>query len=102
MNWALIGRFLKKIEYDRGCIVWTGAQNSKGYGCVWAGGQSQLAHRVSFWMFVGPFDLELTINHKCRVRTCVNPTHLELMTLAENSSDGARHQWDEWEDDHGF
>ncbi|HEX6684999.1 MAG TPA: HNH endonuclease signature motif containing protein [Candidatus Limnocylindrales bacterium] len=73
----------KTARYD--CIVWTGAANSKGYGCFLVDGQSQLVHRLAWEEVNGPIPDEMTIDHLCRVRTCVNVDHLELVTIAENN-----------------
>ena len=71
----------KTAQYD--CIVWTAAANSKGYGCFLVDGQSQLVHRLAWEEVNGPIPEDMTIDHLCRVRTCVNVKHLELVTIAE-------------------
>lgn len=44
-----------------------------------------LAHRLSYIISVGPIPEHLTdIDHLCRVRSCVNPQHLEPVTHREN------------------
>lgn len=43
-----------------------------------------LAHRASYTMHVGEIPEGLTIDHLCRVRSCVRPEHLEPVTLIEN------------------
>lgn len=73
----------KTAQYD--CIVWTAAANSKGYGCFLVDGQSQLVHRLAWEEVNGPIPEDMTIDHLCRVRTCVNVKHLELVTIAENN-----------------
>lgn len=67
------------------CIVWTGACNSKGYPCFGVGGFSRLAHRLVWEDANGPIPDAMTIDHLCRVRSCVNIAHLELVTVAENN-----------------
>ena len=47
-------------------------------------GRSQYAHRFVYEAERGPIPSGLTLDHKCRVRQCVNPAHLEPVTLAEN------------------
>ena len=67
-------------EPNSGCWLWTGA-DTRGYGAL---GKNGLAHRVSFEMHVGPILPGLTLDHLCRTPACVNPAHLEPVTLAEN------------------
>lgn len=67
------------------CIVWTGAANSKGYGCFWADGKSTLVHRLAWEDANGPIPDGMTIDHLCRVRTFVNVAHMQLVTIAENN-----------------
>lgn len=40
-------------------------------------------HRLAFQVWVGPIDHD-TVHHKCAVRHCFNPDHLEAATLKEN------------------
>lgn len=42
------------------------------------------SHRHAYESLVGPIPGELTIDHLCRVRCCVNPDHLEPVTRGEN------------------
>lgn len=73
----------KTATYD--CIVWTGAANTKGYGCFRVDGKTELVHRLAWEDARGPVPEDMTIDHLCRVRTCVNVDHLELVTIAENN-----------------
>ena len=81
-------------EPNSGCWLWTGTLSGSGYG------QFQLspvtkkkaqAHRASYEYFVGPIPEGMQIDHLCRVRCCVNPAHLELVTQSENTRRG--HLW---------
>lgn len=81
----LPGNFMSKVAPST-CIIWTGALNSRGYGCFGVGGVSQLAHRVAWEAVNGPIPDGLTVDHvECRNRRCVRPDHMELVTSAENA-----------------
>ena len=75
--------FIRVKESDGQCWRWTGS-TSNGYGYVFNLGRLHPAHRVSYLVFSGHFDQDLQIDHLCRVRCCVNPSHLEAVTQKEN------------------
>lgn len=70
-------------EPNSGCWLWLGGICEDGYGKMGAGRET-LAHRLSYIEFIGPIPAHLEIDHKCRVRSCVNPAHLQLLPHAEN------------------
>lgn len=83
----LLDRAMAKIVVlDNGCWLWTGyVFASTGYGGIKvAGDKLQLAHRVVYELLRGPIPEGLQIDHLCRERRCVNPTHLEPVTASEN------------------
>lgn len=82
--------FTSKIDFSGDCWTWTGAVNSKGYGCFGVGGKIKLAHRVSYEKYIGTIPDGMQIDHLCRNILCVRPAHLEPVTPAEN----IRRQWD--------
>jgi hypothetical protein len=43
-----------------------------------------LAHRASYEAFIGPIPDGMTIDHLCRNRKCVNPSHLEAVPMRVN------------------
>lgn len=55
-----------------------------GYGRVYRDGRTQLAHRISYEQHRGPIPGNLHIDHLCRNKGCINPDHLEPVTLVEN------------------
>lgn len=77
-------RFLAKVEKTETCWLWKGAKIRDGYGSLRVDGRSALAHRVAWELFRGPIPDGLTLDHLCRVRHCVNPDHLEVVTFREN------------------
>jgi hypothetical protein len=78
-------------EPNSGCWLWLGYCTKNGYGRIGVWGKRgtvDYAHRISYELFNGPIPNHLTVDHKCRVRCCVNPDHLRLLTLAENTLAG--------------
>ena len=89
----LIERTLEKYapEPNSGCWLWVGATNNKGYGMIGQGRRpckTLLAHRVTYEAFMGPISEELELDHLCRVRSCINPKHLEPVTHQVNAARG--------------
>lgn len=82
----VIQRFLVKVKVGPGdCWLWQGHVSRKGYGQFWMAGRAHWAHRVSFAIFCGEIPSGLTLDHTCSCTSCVNPTHLRLETVQENS-----------------
>lgn len=88
----MIQRFLDKIEYaehsDDDCWYWSSAVNKFGYGAFWLDGKTVRAHRYSYEMIKGKIPDGLQLDHLCRNRLCVNPEHLEVVSLTENIKRG--------------
>jgi hypothetical protein len=81
--WALVA----KLPGD-GCWVWQGHVSSNGYGKMGYGGKAWYVHRLSYEIARGPIPLDLTIDHLCRNKRCVNPTHLETVPMLVNVARG--------------
>jgi hypothetical protein len=78
-------RFWAKVEKlgPDDCWIWNGA-TSAGYGHFHFGDTHVLAHRWSYEQAIGTIPNGLQLDHLCRTPACVNPDHLEPVTLAEN------------------
>lgn len=79
----LPARILNKIipEPNTGCWLWDARWDSgNGYGKVSWKGRAWMAHRLVYALLVGPIPRGLILDHKCRVRACCNPLHLEPVT----------------------
>ena len=73
-------------EDATGCWLWTAATRPDGYG-VFGIGHSKVvrSHALSFTTFNGSINDGFVVDHICRVRSCVNPEHLQQVTRSENS-----------------
>ena len=78
-------RFLAKIRVSNSCWEWQGTITKKGYGQFNLKTKKKAsAHRLSYEIFKGDIPIGLTIDHLCRNRRCVNPDHLECVTMTIN------------------
>ena len=85
-------RFKKLVQIGEPgeCWEWLGNINKKtGYGKKQWFGETWLAHRWVWTMLFGRIKTNMTINHKCGNRGCVNPHHLEVVSQAENCRHGS-------------
>lgn len=69
-----------------GCWVWTRAK-SAGYGVFRANWKLIHAHRHSWELSNGPIPKKMCVLHRCDNPSCVNPAHLFLGTMSDNTQD---------------
>lgn len=83
-------RFWSKVRVDpTGCWLWTASKDLKGYGTFQLHSRRAVrAHRIAVEILVAPIPVELTCDHLCRVKNCVNPAHIEVVTNRTNSLRG--------------
>ncbi len=89
---SLIERFMGKFcVVASGCWEWTGSMDGHGYGQMWSGKRNKNGHpcpahasRVAYELFKGAIPDGLCLDHLCRNRGCVNPDHLEAVTMKIN------------------
>jgi hypothetical protein len=82
------------VDPETGCWRWQRAKGRGGYSSLFdpAQGRVRPAHVVYYEREYGPVPAGLQLDHVrargCRYRDCVNPSHLEPVTNAENTQRG--------------
>jgi hypothetical protein len=74
----------KVAKADNGCWVWTG-HLTHGYAYTTVAGKQWRVHRFMYEASKGPIPYGLTIDHLCGNKACINPAHLEAVSVAENT-----------------
>lgn len=88
----LLSNFMELVfpEPNTGCWLWAGPLTKTGYGekhLTIDDKRINKAHRISYYLNRGAFDLSLNVLHKCDNRGCVNPEHLYIGTHLDNMND---------------
>jgi hypothetical protein len=78
-------------EPNTGCWLWVGTITGGGYGMFHSPSLKKMvmAHRWSWEAYRGPIPSGLRIDHMCRVRSCVNPDHLRVVSHRQNCVDNS-------------
>jgi hypothetical protein len=79
-------RFWSKVllPVGSGCMTWTAYTDRYGYGMFRIGNTLYRPHRVSYELLNGPIEPGRVLDHLCRNRACVAPSHLEAVSQEEN------------------
>jgi hypothetical protein len=80
---ATLVPFWERVTRVDECLIWP-TRRTDGYG-TYRGGY---AHRFAYEDRVGPIPDGMTLDHVCRNRSCVNPDHLEPVSMGENTRRG--------------
>lgn len=81
--------FWAKVNKTKGCWIWLGYKQY-GYG-IWNNEVSKKlfrtrkAHRVAFQINGAMIPEKMVIDHKCKNKCCVRPSHLRVTTRGQNS-----------------
>lgn len=70
-----------------GCWEWQKRINFLGYGQIKSEKKTELAHRVSYKVFIGEIPENKCVLHTCDNRKCVNPEHLWVGDDIDNAKD---------------
>ena len=78
------------IDEKTGCWNWDLCLDGRGYGYSRRNKfTSRSAHRLSYYLFVGPIAEGLFVCHHCDNPKCINPEHLFIGTQKDNMMDMA-------------
>jgi hypothetical protein len=80
---AMLWRYIGSAE-PGACWDWQGSRTNLGYGQLMLRKKTLLAHRVAWQLIRGEIPAGLQLDHLCRNRGCVNPDHLEPVTVRKN------------------
>lgn len=83
-------RFWAKVlvNPETECWEWQASLRGGGYAAFYVEGKIMYGHRIAYETLAGNIPTGLTMDHLCRVRECVNPVHLEPVTVRENNRRG--------------
>lgn len=66
------------------CLLWQRPLMSGGYGLLTIQRRPTLTHRAAYEARVGAIPEGMHVHHTCFNRSCIEPTHLRVVTPAQN------------------
>lgn len=100
-----IERFWNQVEKaaKNECWEWTGSLTTKGYGQYQSAALGEFtAHRTSYKLARGDIPSGKLVCHKCDNKKCVNPDHLFVGTVQDNSDDMVKKNRQSRGEEHGL
>lgn len=72
------------------CWLWAGRLNRNGYARGWdpETKREPVLHRAIYERLIGAIGDSLVLDHRCRVRRCIRPDHMEPVTVKINTERG--------------
>ena len=91
-------RAFERVEVDEdGCWISTYSVGSHGYAQVgWQDSGKRytvLAHRAAWVHVNGQMPMGMTLDHTCKTKPCVNPSHLRMLPNYENARRTSGRDW---------
>ena len=85
MTGEVARRFWSRVALWDECWIWIGSKDQDGYGRLKLNGIWNRAHHL---LLAERPTRGLCCDHLCRNRACVRPSHIEVVTIKENSMRG--------------
>lgn len=89
-NLTLESILLKYSNLTGSCRLWKRSISTRGYGELGWKGHSTNVHIHAYKLWKGEIPKDMTINHLCRHKLCINPNHLEVTSRLRNRIKGGR------------
>lgn len=81
---------LEPSQLSSPCWIWqSGIHHTTGYGIIsryYGGNAYKTAHRIVYESLMKPLTSEQHLHHLCHRKLCVNPTHVEVLSVSEHQS----------------
>jgi hypothetical protein len=84
---------MRRVEKrEDGCWQWLGQCSENGYGISKHEGHQIATHRLIYFLMIEPLPPEMVLHHTCENTGCVNPAHLEPLSVREHLRRGRTFQ----------